>query len=76
LAVVILLTRSGDYTMRLNQAGGAAELHVHPGAPHRVTLFPETLVAQRDAEGSEDWISRHLRPDWPAPTGRRAPAPC
>jgi len=49
-----------DYAMRLNQAGVPTELHVHPGAPHGVRMFAETPVAQRYAQGIEDWISRQL----------------
>jgi acetyl esterase/lipase len=49
-----------DYAMRLNQAGVPAELHVHPGVPHGVMMFPDTAVAQRYAQGIEDWISRQF----------------
>ena len=49
-----------DYAMRLNQAGVPTELHVHPGAPHGVMMFPDTAVALRYARGVEDWISRQL----------------
>lgn len=49
-----------DYAIRLNQAGVAAELHVYPGAPHGVMMFPSTGVARRYAQGVEDWVSRQL----------------
>jgi acetyl esterase/lipase len=51
-----------DYAMRLNQAGVPAELHVYPGAPHGVMLFPDSPVAKRYAAGIEEWIGRRLRP--------------
>ncbi|MCU1467366.1 MAG: lipase [Actinomycetia bacterium] len=50
-----------EYAMRLNQAGVPTELHVYPGAPHGVMLFPDTAVAKRYAAGIEDWIGRQLR---------------
>lgn len=52
-----------DYATRLLQAGVPAELHVFPGAPHGVMLFPETLVARRYAQSIEEWIGRQLRSD-------------
>lgn len=50
-----------DYAMRLNQAGVPTELHVYPGAPHGVMLFPKSTVAKRYAASIEDWIGRQLR---------------
>ena len=51
-----------DYATRLNQAGVPADLHVYPGAPHGVMLFPDTAVAKSYARGIEEWIGRQLRP--------------
>jgi acetyl esterase/lipase len=50
-----------DYAMRLNQAGVPTELHVYPGAPHGVMLFPKSAVAKRYASSIEEWIGRQLR---------------
>ena len=50
-----------EYATRLNQAGVPAELHVYPGAPHGVMLFPNTTVAKRYARGIEDWIGLQLK---------------
>ena len=52
-----------EYAMRCNQAGVPTELHVHPGAPHGVMLFPDVPVAKRYAAGIEEWIGRQLRTD-------------
>jgi acetyl esterase/lipase len=62
-----------DYAMRLSQAGVPTELHVHPGAPHGVMLFPKTPVAQRYALGIEEWVGRQLRAEQPA-TSRASPS--
>lgn len=48
------------YAMRLYGAGVPTELHVYPGAPHGVGLFPQTAIAQRYAADREDWLRRQL----------------
>ena len=48
------------YAMRLYGAGVPTELHVYPGAPHGVGLFPQTQIAQRYAADREDWLRRQL----------------
>ncbi len=48
------------YAMRLYGAGVPTELHVYPGAPHGVGLFPQTQIAQRYASDREDWLRRQL----------------
>ena len=48
------------YAMRLYGAGVPTELHVYPGAPHGVGLFPQTQIAQRYAADREDWLLRQL----------------
>ena len=48
------------YAMRLYGAGVPTELHVYPGAPHGVGLFPNTKIAQRYAADREDWLRRQL----------------
>ena len=50
-----------DYAMRLNQAGVPTELHVYPGVPHGVMLFPDAPVAKRYVRGIEEWIGRQLK---------------
>ncbi len=49
-----------QYAMRLYGAGVPTELHVYPGAPHGVMLFPETEVARRYKRDIEDWLRRQL----------------
>ena len=46
--------------MRLYGAGVPTELHVYPGAPHGVALWPETEVARRYLRDQRDWLSRQL----------------
>jgi len=48
------------YAMRLYGAGVPTELHVYPGAPHGVALWPETEVARRYLRDQRDWLSRQL----------------
>ena len=48
------------YAMRLYGAGVPTELHVYPGAPHGVGLFPQTQIAQRYATHREHWLRRQL----------------
>ncbi|MXW57908.1 MAG: alpha/beta hydrolase [Acidimicrobiia bacterium] len=48
------------YAMRLYGAGVPTELHVYPGGPHGVGLFPQTQIAQRYAADREDWLRRQL----------------
>ena len=48
------------YAMRLYGAGVPTELHVYPGAPHGVGLFPQTQIAHRYAAHREDWLRRQL----------------
>ena len=48
------------YALRLYGAGVPTELHVYPGAPHGVGLFPQTAIAQRYAADREDWLRRQL----------------
>ena len=43
-----------------NIAAYVQELHVYPGAPHGVMLFPDAPVAKRYARGIEEWIARQL----------------
>ena len=48
------------YAMRLYGAGVPTELHVYPGAPHGVGLFPQTAIAHRYATHREHWLRRQL----------------
>ena len=48
------------YAMRLYGAGVPTELHVYPGAPHGVALWPDTEVAQRYLRDQRDWLGRQL----------------
>ncbi len=48
------------YAKCLYGAGVPTELHVYPGAPHGVGLFPQTQIAQRYAAHREDWLRRQL----------------
>ena len=48
------------YAMRLYGAGVPTELHVYPGAPHGVGLFPQTQIAQRYTADKEHWLRRQL----------------
>jgi acetyl esterase/lipase len=49
-----------EYATRLNQAGVPTELHVVPGAPHGIAMFPDTDVAKRYPGGIEDWLGRQI----------------
>jgi len=49
-----------EFSLRLNQAGVPTELHVYPGLPHGVGLFPETRGAMRYAADQADWLDRQL----------------
>jgi acetyl esterase/lipase len=51
-----------EYALRLGQAGVPTELHVYPGAPHGISLFPGVPVAAQWNRDLEDWLSRQLRP--------------
>jgi acetyl esterase/lipase len=46
-----------DYAMRLNQSGVPTELHVLPGAPHGVQMFPNSNVANRWNEIVNEWLA-------------------
>jgi acetyl esterase/lipase len=50
-----------DYATRLNQAGVPTELHVYPGAPHGIGMFPGVAVAQRYRQGIDEWVGRQLQ---------------
>jgi acetyl esterase/lipase len=50
-----------EYAARLNHAGVPAELHVYPGAPHGVMLFPNTTVARRYNRDMMEWLERQLQ---------------
>jgi acetyl esterase/lipase len=50
-----------DYALRLSQAGVATELHVYPGAPHGVGMFPDVPVSKQWNRDVEDWLARRLR---------------
>lgn len=58
------------YASRLGQAGVPTELHVFPGAPHGVSMFAGTSIAQRYTAAIEDWLRLQLRP---AASGAREP---
>jgi acetyl esterase/lipase len=49
-----------DYAMRLNQAGVPTELHVLPGGPHGVQMFPNCSVATRWAQIVNEWVALEL----------------
>jgi acetyl esterase/lipase len=50
-----------DYAVRLWQAGGAAELHVWPGAFHGFDrVVPEARVSQAARQARVDWLRRLL----------------
>ena len=52
-----------DYALRLGQAGVATELHVYPGAPHGVQMFPGSDAARRWNRHENEWLARQLHPD-------------
>ncbi|GLX49503.1 esterase [Streptomyces hygroscopicus subsp. hygroscopicus] len=57
------------YANMIWQAGGAAELHVWPGACHGFDTFAPHAAVSRDARGARvSWLRRLLRPV-PAPGG-------
>lgn len=50
-----------DYATRIWQAGGAAELHVWPGAYHCFEILaPAAAVSVAAVERRTDWLRRHL----------------
>ena len=49
-----------DYALRLNQAGVPTELHVLPGAPHGVQMFPDLPIAERWKQIVTEWVARAL----------------
>lgn len=49
-----------DYAMRLNQAGVPTELHVLPGAPHGVQMFPGSVLAKRWNQIVTEWLGIQL----------------
>ena len=49
-----------EYALRLNQAGVPTELHVYPGLPHGVGMFPTTRGAKRYANDQKDWLARQF----------------
>jgi acetyl esterase/lipase len=49
-----------DYALRLNQAGVPTELHVLPGGPHGVQMFPTCSVATRWAQIVNEWVACQL----------------
>lgn len=49
-----------DYAMRLNRAGVPTELHVLPGAPHGVQMFPGSVLAKRWNQMVTDWLGIQL----------------
>ncbi|GAY07628.1 alpha/beta hydrolase [Pseudonocardia sp. N23] len=58
-----------DYATRIWQAGGAAELHVWPGAYHCFEILaPTAAVSVAAVDRRTDWLRRVLRP--PRPSSR------
>ena len=49
-----------DYGLRLSQAGVATELHVYPGAPHGVQMFPGNAIARQWQRDEDEWLGRQL----------------
>ncbi len=49
-----------DYALRLSQAGVATELHVYPGAPHGVQMFPGNAIARQWQRDADEWLGRQL----------------
>ena len=49
-----------DYAMRLNQCSVPTELHVLPGAPHGVQMFPGSVIAKRWNEMVTEWLALQL----------------
>jgi acetyl esterase/lipase len=49
-----------EYATRLNQAGVPTELHVLPGGPHGVQMFPNCSVARRWAQIVNEWVALEL----------------
>jgi acetyl esterase/lipase len=49
-----------DYALRLNQADVPTELHVYPGVPHGVLIFPDAAVTQRTIRDLDDYLDRAL----------------
>ena len=49
-----------DYALRLSQAGVATELHVYPGAPHGVQMFPGNAIARQWQRDEDEWLGRQL----------------
>lgn len=57
-----------DYATRIWQSGGAAELHVWPGAYHCFEIVaPTSAVSLAAVERRTDWLRRILRPARPTP---------
>jgi acetyl esterase/lipase len=49
-----------DYAMRLNQCSVPTELHVLPGAPHGVQMFPDSAIAKRWNQIVTEWLGVQL----------------
>jgi len=49
-----------DYALRCSQAGVATELHVYPGAPHGVQMFPGNAIARQWQRDEDEWLERQL----------------
>jgi acetyl esterase/lipase len=49
-----------EYATRLNQASVPAELHVLPGAPHGVQMFPGSVIARRWDQIVTEWLGLRL----------------
>src|SRR5262249_52830392 len=48
------------YALRLCQAGVPTELHVLPGAPHGVQMFPDSVLARRWNAIVVEWLGLQL----------------
>jgi acetyl esterase/lipase len=46
-----------QYALRLGQAGVSTALHVLPGAPHGVNMFPSTAVAAQWRRLVDEWVA-------------------
>jgi acetyl esterase/lipase len=49
-----------EYGLRLCQAGVPTELHVYPGAPHGVQMFPDSAASKQWQRDASEWVGRQL----------------